>query len=419
MRLNVLALSGLFPNPVQPNYGIFVLNRLKAVDRLCNVKVVAPIPVYPLLDRALRGRKRGQHVPVTEHIERIEVHHPKYLVIPRFLKWFDALSYFLAVLHVIRGIEREGSFEPDVIDVHWTYPDIVAGCWLAYSRRKKLLVTVRGRKALYPGEVSLRRCMLAYCLRRADVVVALSDELKELVIELGVPADRVRTILNGVDRTGFFARPAAECRQRLGIAAGKSVLVSVGSLIEGKGHHHLVRMMPALSRMRDVQLYIIGGRRRAGDMSATLCTMIAELGLSNVRLISEVDHAALADWYGAADLFCLATRGEGCPNVVLEALACGTPVVCTAVGATRELVTDGVNGFLIEAGRIDQFGPAIDRALSWNWDRKQIADAMDRWGWARCADEVMDTYRSALEARSPGVLTSRAQYRPYTRKERP
>jgi glycosyltransferase involved in cell wall biosynthesis len=118
-----------------------------------------------------------------------------------------------------------------------------------------------------------------------------------------------------------------------------------------------------------------------------------------VRLISHVDNVALAEWYGAADLLCLATRGEGCPNVVLEALACGTPVVCTDVGAVRSLVTDGVNGFVIDAGRVDELGPAIDKALGWNWDRNQIAEGMNRWGWARCAQEVMDTYRSVLEAR--------------------
>jgi glycosyltransferase involved in cell wall biosynthesis len=298
------------------------------------------------------------------------------------------------------------AFTPDLIDVHWTYPDIVTGYWLARRRGCKLLVTVRGKEALYPGERSVRRWMLRHCLRHADAVITLSDELKQLVVEFGVPPGRVRTILNGVDRSRFFSRPGVECRQRLGIPADARVLISVGSLVERKGHHELIKVMPELTRSHPgVRLYIIGGRGPEGDMSATLRSMIAERGLTNVYLIDKVDHAALADWYGAADVFCLATKGEGCPNVVLEALACGAPVVATDVGAIRELVSDGVNGFVVGAGSAAELGPAIERALRHNWDRAHIAEDMDRWGWAKCADQVIETYRSVLQARDPQRAT--------------
>lgn len=401
MRVNVLALSCLFPNAEQPSYGIFVLNRLKAVSRLCNVRVVAPIPVYPLFDRMLRGRPRNaREVPGMEQIEQLEVHHPRFVVIPRVLKWLDALTYLFAVYHVVRKIERQAQFESDLIDVHWTYPDSVAGYWLARRRRRKFLVTVRGKEALYPGEKSLRRWLLTYCLRRADAVVTLSDELKDLVIQLGVDRERVRTILNGVDRSRFMLRPVAECRQRLGLPQDRKIVISVGSLVERKGHHELVKIMPELSRAHAVSLYIIGGPGPEGDLSAMLRGMIAERGLTNVHLVNKVDHGALGDWYGAADLFCLATKGEGCPNVVLEALACGTPVVSTDVGAIRELVTDGVNGFVVDSGKAEILRPVVDKALTWSWDRPQIAQGMDRWGWAKCAEQVIATYRAVLEAKA-------------------
>lgn len=400
MQGNILVLSCLFPNAVQPNYGMFVLNRVKAVSRHCTMRVIAPVPVYPMFNRALRGLRGAARIPRIERIEALEVHHPRFLVIPRFLKWLDALTYSFAVEQVVRRIDRDGASHFDLIDVHWTYPDIVAGYWLARRKRKKLLVTIRGREALYPGEVTLRRWMLVRCLRRADAVITLSDELKDLVIAMGVSAKCVNTILNGVDRTRFYARPPAECRRRLGIPANKRVLVSVGSLTRRKRHDELIRTMPTLSKRHDVELYIIGGPGPEGDMSAALSAMISNLRLSNVHLVDKVDNATLGEWYGAADLFCLASKGEGCPNVVLEALACGTPVVCTDVGAIRELLTDGINGFVVDAGSIDDLEPAIEKALEWTWDRQRIADGMDRWGWAHCADEVVRIYRSVLEEAS-------------------
>src|SRR5579885_282681 len=239
--IRVLALSCLFPNAEQPNYGIFVLHRLRAVSRRCAVRVVAPIAVYPVLNRTLRGLRRGWRVNRTERWGEIRVEHPRFTVIPRFLKGFDAVSFAIAAVRTVRAIEREEGFQADVIDVHWTYPDVVAGYWLARTRARKLLVTVRGREALYPGEHGLRRLHLAYCLRRADAVVTLSDELRRLVAGLGVPVQRLRTILNGVDAESFAWVDPAACRARLGIAPGKKVLVTVGALVMRKGHHKLVQ----------------------------------------------------------------------------------------------------------------------------------------------------------------------------------
>jgi glycosyltransferase involved in cell wall biosynthesis len=394
--VRVLALSGLFPNAAQPNYGVFVLNRLKAVSRFCAITVVAPIHSYLLLGLTKAARTRDRAVPLREKIEGFDVHHPRFAIVPRYLKWFDALSYWWAACKLVAGLETREGLTFDVVDVHWTYPDIAAGFWLARRRGKKLLVTVRGKEALYPGERSLRRWLLGYFMRRADAVITLSDELKDLVIGLGVAPARVRTILNGVDRGRFHSRPKNECRQRLGLSPDRKLIISVGALIERKGHHELVRIMPGLSRTDAVDLCIIGGAGPEGDLTGRLNRMIAELGLTNVRLVNKVPHDALADWYGAADLFCLATRGEGCPNVVLEALACGTPVVSTDVGAIRELVAEGENGFVIGIDQLGELEDVVRRALHWNWDRDRIAERMNAWGWPRCADEVIKTYRAVL-----------------------
>ena len=398
--IRVLALSCLFPNAGQPNYGIFVLHRLRAVSQRCAVRVVAPIAVYPVLNRLLRGLGRAARAGRSERWGEMQVDHPRFTVIPRFLKGFDALSCAIATVRTVRRIEREEGFRADVIDVHWTYPDVVAGYWLARTRDRKLLVTVRGREALYPGEHGLRRLLLDYCLRRADAVVTLSDELRRLVAGRGVPAERLRTILNGVDGESFAWTDPAACRARLGIAPGRKILVSVGALVMRKGHHKLIEAVRSLGRGGELDLHIIGGPGPEADASELLHRMIEDGGLANVHLIGGVRHRELRSWYGAADLFCLATEGEGCPNVVLEALACGAPVVATDVGAIREIVVDAENGFVVGTNDVPSLATAIAKALQWPWDRRRIAESMQRRGWDRCAGEVVAAYRAVLGAQS-------------------
>ena len=407
-RPHVLALSCLFPNQAQPNFGIFVLNRLKAVRRLCDVAVIAPIPVYPVPGLGRGAWAPRERVPPEDTLDGMPVRHPSFVIVPRFFKWFDALSYWWVARKAAKRLQGAGPFPFDIIDVHWTYPDIVAGHYLAKKHGKKLVVTIRGHEALYPGEHTIRRWLLDRRLRAADAIVTLSDELRDLVIALGIPAERVRTILNGVDREAFHPRDQAQARARLSIAPGQKVIVSVGALNEGKGHQELVRRMPGLSKSHDVALYIIGGAGPGGDLRTSLQEMARDLGLTNVHLVGRVPHAQLADWYSAADLFCLATKGEGCPNVVLEALSCGTPVVATDVGAIRELVIEGQSGFVVPPDRLDDLGPTMDRALSWPWQRQQIADRMNDWSWSSVADKVMETYRFVLNGEATRAPSAEA-----------
>lgn len=396
-RLKVLALSYLFPNQAQLSYGVFVLNRLKAVSSHCDIRVVAPVQWYPLIQK-IRGDLWGGEIPRRESIDGVEVHHPRFAVIPKFLKWLDALSYFISARSVTYRLWKEDGFEFDVIDVHWTYPDIVAGWLLARRYGKKFIVTIRGHEALYDREFSLRRLMVRHFLRRAHHVVALSEELREKVIRLGVAADSTSVVLNGVDLAYFECRDTGESRKQLGLSREKRILLSVGRLTAGKGHDVLVRMMSELSKVHDVELYIIGGVNPEDDFGHVLRNMIDAQGLTNVHLVDKLTHRQLSLWYGAADVFCLATKGEGCPNVVLEALACGTPVVVTNVGAVGEVIEPGFNGSLVNLSDVQTFGETVHQALQHPWDRKAIAERMTSWSWGACAEQILDVYRRVLRS---------------------
>lgn len=394
MTIKILAISHLFPNSRAREYGVFVLNRLLAVNRQCQVKVIAPLQWFPFMGAL--GRGFGGKLASRETWEGLDVLRPRFAVIPRYFKVLDALSLMVSVLLVSVRLRKRERFDFDLVDVHWTYPDLLAGYVLAKWFKKKFIVTIRGREALYPGEVTLRRKLLEVLLRRADFVVTLSGELQDLVVGLGVPTDRVQVILNGVNCDRFQYQDQASCRLRLGLPQDGKILLSVGSLIERKGHHELIRILPELMRSHPVSLYIVGGVNPEGDYSPVLHRLIRELGLDNVKMVDKVNHAQLNDWYGAADLFCLATKGEGCPNVVLEALASGTPVVVTDVGAVRELVEPEQDGVIVEQERLTDLARIVDAALGKPWQRKAIADRMKSRTWEACAQQVVEVYRKVL-----------------------
>lgn len=400
MRINVLALSYLFPNRAQPGYGIFVLSRLKAVRAVCNIKVVAPVQWYPFM-RLLRGSLSSAEVPHEESIDGLDVVHPRFAVIPRYMKWFDALSFWWSARRAVARLRRRAAFDFDLVDVHWTYPDIVAAYFIARVAHKKFIVTIRGHEALYDTERTIRRWLVAHYLRRADGVVALSEELRDKVVKLGVDPAKAHVILNGVETTRFHHIEQSAARRQLGLPEHGKLLLSVGRLTAGKGHQDLIRALPGLAAEHDVKLCIIGGINPEADYRPTLLKLIEELGLKNVELMDEVGHTTLPLWYAAADVFCLATKSEGCPNVVLEALACGTPAVVSRVGAVDELIKSGENGCLVERSDPESLVKQLRIALSTAWNRPEIAARMrSKWGWERCAEQVTDLYRAVLQSGS-------------------
>lgn len=388
--MKILALSYLFPNPAHPEYGIFVHSRLKAVQERCSVKVIAPLQSYPLRNLLRPELARATEVGEKASTDGVETWHPRFTVIPRYLKSLDAFSYYLAVRPLVDRICREG-YLFDVIDTHWTYPDILAAYLLARKYGRPFIVTVRGKEALYPGERGGRKRILDWCLRQADAVVALSSELASLVIALGVDERRVRVVLNGVNPGNFSLQDQGEARQRLGLFGESKILLSVGRLTEAKGHQHIIDALRLLGERQRLELHVIGGVNPESDYSVKLKSQVAALGLDNVVFHAGVPHDQLIHWYNAADLFCLASHGEGCPNVVLEALACGTPVVVSDVGSVRDIVAHPGDGVI--AKDCNSFHEALGQALSGKWDRRAIAERMKKRSWQDCARQVVELYQ--------------------------
>jgi glycosyltransferase involved in cell wall biosynthesis len=403
-KIKVLAISYLYPNSAYPNFGIFVHNRLKAVNRYCDIKVINPIPWFPFL--YLFNRYKGyDQIPQKEMIDGIEVYHPRFFIIPRFFKFLDAFTFCMAIFSVVVRLKKTYSF--DLIDLHWTYPDLLSGFLLYKLFRKPYLVTVRGKEALnlfvqeekttYTKEHSLRSAMTILLLRRSSAVITLSYELKELCTGFGIAEKNINIITNGIDVKRFYYMPKIMARKKLQFESDTIIILAVGALIYGKGFDRLLNLLPELQKNYEkAVVYIIGSEGPAGAYKKELITLCLRNGIAcSIHFIGQIPNDELTLWYNAADLFCLSSRGEGSPNVLYEALACGCPCVATDVGSASEILNLDDLGIIIDNDDAALL-PGIRSALSRSYERKTIAHYMRQHNWDICAQKVIKIYEQLL-----------------------
>ena len=259
-------------------------------------------------------------------------------------------------------------------------------------------MTLRGNEPDHARSLLVRRS-LTWAVRRAARIFSVSERLRQFAIGLGAGPDKVRTIPNGVDTAIFHPRKGIAVRIQYGLDPQKPLIVSAGALIERKGHHRVIRAVSALNAAArgHVQLAIIGGAGAEGAYEQEIKRTISALHLEmNVRLVGSVSGPEMARWMAAADVLCLASTREGWPNVVNEALACGTPVVATDVGAVPDMLPDARYGFVVPVNDEAALGAALDQALRKEWDRSAIAAWGQRRSWSHVAQDVLEEMHSAI-----------------------
>lgn len=391
--MRVLVFSSLFPNNVEPIHGNFIKERMARVARLAELTVVAPVPYYPPIKFGWRAKYNL--VSARETIEGMQVYHPRYLVIPKIGMWLQGWLMYLSVVRFVSALHRQVNFE--LVDAHYVYPDGFAGVLLGRRLETPVVVSARGSDINQFSLFPLIRRFLKATLHRADRVIAVSDALKRAIVSLNTPEHKVAVISNGVDGEQFSQGSRQEARKLVGLPEHRKVILSIGSLRPVKGFDLLLRAFKALSQQQagEPPLLIIIGE---GILRAQLERQIAADGLmSSVRLVGAVPHGQLRHWFNAADLFCLASEIEGTPNVILESLSCGTPVVATKVGGIPEMINSDALGLLVPRDEA-ALAAALAQGLSRDWDNAAIADAVKARTWEAVAKNVMSVFAEAVAA---------------------
>jgi len=382
--LKILSFSYCFPNESNPTWGMFVYQRLAALANLEELRVCAPVPWFP-------GVTKEVGHPEARPWNGLQVHRPRFFYIPRFFKNADARLYALGLKPWLKNLLRD--WRPDVLDAHFVWPDGVAVALLARELGLPYVITLRGK--IYeclkvPSQT--RQC--AEALRGAAAVISVSSKMADEAHQLGVPRERLHVISNGVDREHFRPRDRRECRNQLGLPEDGRLLVTVAHLGRRKGHHETINALAGLPE--DVRLVIVGGPAQGGT-AETLRQVARAAGVEG-RLIlpGRQAYEKIPLYYGAADVGVLASYREGCPNAVLESLACGTPVVATDVGAVPDILPVPAAGRIVPAEQVEPLRLALAEVLAQSWNPEAVVRASGVQSWEQIAEEV----RGVLSAES-------------------
>lgn len=391
--LSILTITTLFPNPVQPAHGTFVATRLQKLldSNEATAQVIAPVPWLPPFVR-YPNVGRLERVPAYSMRGDITVHHPRYLVVPKIGMSLAPYTLFHSLKRCTDRLIAAGN-RFDLIDAHYFYPDGVAAVWLARQFNLPVVVTARGTDLNLIPEYPGPRRLICDAAQNADGLITVCRALKDSLVGLGVAPERVTVLRNGVDLELFHPANRAVARMELGLV--RRTLGSVGHLIDRKGHHHVIR---ALASLPETDLLIVGD----GPERRNLENLAEQTGVKDrVRFLGSVDQRRLAKIYGALDALVLASSREGWANVLLEAMACGTPVVASAVWGTPEVVTDPAAGTLMPSLDATGVVSAVENLFAHYPEHMATRRYAEQFSWDATTEGQLALFRQILKRRHP------------------
>jgi glycosyltransferase involved in cell wall biosynthesis len=391
--MKVLTFSTLYPNAARPTHGVFVETRLRELVASGQVQstVVAPVPWFPFTHPAFGAYAAQARAPRAEARNGIEVLHPRFPALPKIGMTLAPFLLYRAVLSLVERLRRERGFE--LIDAHYFYPDGIAAAMLARRLGVPTVITARGTDVNLIAQYRIPRRMIRWAARQAGAVVAVSQALKEKLVALGVERERIHVLRNGVDLELFH--PEGREKARADLELRHPTLLSVGNLLAFKGHGVVIE---ALSLLPEYELVIAG----AGPDRAAFEALARERGVSGrVRFVGSFSQQDLRRYYCAADALALASSREGWPNVLLEAMACGTPVVATDVGGVPEIVTSIDAGIVVKERSAPALARAVRALLARPRGRAATRRFAEQFGWGATTRGQLQLFRQVLAANSP------------------
>lgn len=388
-KIRTLLFSTLYPSSVRPGHGIFVENRLRELlgSGEVETRVVAPVPWFFSASPRFGQYAVVASTPSRETRNSIEVLHPRYLLPPKIGMNLAPFSLALGAIPAIKSLLSGDDF--DLIDAHYYYPDGVAAALLGQYFGKPFVVTARGSDINLIARYPAARKMIRWAANRAHTSIAVCAALREQMESMGFERSKLLVLRNGVDLELFRPISQAEARASLHWPAAPTLL-SVGHLVELKGHHVAIE---ALASLPGYRLVVVG----AGPERRSLESLARRLDVANRVVFSgAVPQTDLYRYYSASDVLVLCSSREGWANVLLESMACGTPVVATAVGGTPEVVSTREVGRLAADRTGSAFAVAIRDLMSSSPQREAVHRHAERFGWSETTQGQIDLFAAVV-----------------------
>ena len=399
--MNVLWIVSNFPTPLNRTRGVFIQELAQRMGTRCRLIVLVMVPRYPPLPRYATQRHALEELQ--EGLESSASYDVQYVKVPYLPPWRlpeNLAAGQGAVLAAVSALwcALTQKFRPDVIHAHMGLNSFT-GATVSRLTRAPLVTTVNGSDINYgtqprPGN-GFRRWATLVGLRSSNTVVGVSQDLCRKVIGLGIPASRVVHVPNGFDASKFHPMDPAKARQELGLPPDGRIVLSVGNLVPVKATDLLIKALSSLNNTSDnVYLYCVGG----GPEEQGLRSLARQEKVDHkVRLVGPRPHHEIPLWMNACDLFVMASRNEGWPSVLPEALACGKRVVGTAVGGIPEIIHDEALGELVEPGNAAALAGAISRNLDRPGNPEAICSYAKQFEWGIIVPRLLAIYASAVE----------------------
>ncbi|WP_262695011.1 glycosyltransferase [Kordiimonas aquimaris] len=392
--INIVLFSSLFPHLGEPTLGIFVKNRLKHLLEDSDVKaiVVAPVPWFPFRGKLFGSYGRAAMAKLYEKEGSLEIYHPRYLVIPKIGMLLTPFFLYIAGLRVLRSlIKKEAKI--DIIDAHYLYPDGVAASRIGQKLNIPVVMTARGSDVTQIADMPDPERMILKALKSAAHTITVSQSLKLKLVSKGANGSKITPLRNGVDLEKFkwVASARSLLADEIGFDKTKPILVFAGWLIPRK---RVDIVIDVIAQHLNAVAFIIG----EGPLMQALQTQADESNVSDrVFFLGQKQPHEMPLYFSAADILMLPSEREGWANVLLEAMACGTPVVSRAVDGACELVTKPEAGRLVdERGLASAYTSAVVDLLENKPSRSDVRNYALGFDWRETSRGQYDIFTKAI-----------------------
>jgi glycosyltransferase involved in cell wall biosynthesis len=389
--LRIAVVTAHFPSSAEPTNGRPALQTMRVLSETCDVQVFYPHAVYPSLFRPRSRIYTG--LDASYSLPGVKAGYYDYPALPMISRPFNGQLAARALLPHVRA------FAPELIFSYFLYPDGYAALKIGKALKVPVVAMSVGSDvhSIRDRFTAMRTRIV---LRNADFLLAISDDLRKRMVAMGAPPEKTRTLVSGCDLSVFHPMDRREARRQLQIDPASEAVVYIGRMDVRKGLRELVEAAVRLHPVRpNLHVYLIGA---GSDRPIVEAAIQAGNAGSYVHALPACSFDEVAYWMAAANLVTLPSYMEGCPNVVLEALACGRPVVATNVGGIPELMPPHLVdrcGRLVPARDPAALAEALASALDQSWDANAIAALAGR-GWRTVAAELLAILENQTRSRS-------------------